>query len=481
MKTFYILIKTITLICIVSTVLSCSKMLDTKPITEYSNENYWTEKPHAQAALAGAYRLLQTALGPEFAYYGEGRTDNLKLYRETNEVAINLITNTIDPSMDIADWGQFYTVIKQCNEILLNVPKMAEKGLLTTTDEDYKNIIGEALGLRALCYFYMVRLWGDVPLITEPVVEANQNIFNPRADTAAVLAQIKADLDAARPLVPATHADNNRFRARIMRGAIDAMLTDYHMWRHDYANALITSARIMAVTSYQLAPLYNAAIDYTASENATLLYNTGYCNMFTKGFSTESIFEIDFAYAEGTSSGLVSPYRRPNAFFKGSLKMEGRFESDDLRGLIVMDEDAYIAKFFEREGYNNSTMNDKSIIVYRLADIILLRAEALNELDRRPEAFTLVNQIRARAGAAPVLETTYTAFTKKAATDFILDERDRELCFEGKRWFDLVRTGRALEVMNPINGINNPGNLLWPVSLDALRSNPKLVQNEFYK
>jgi len=481
MKTFNILIKSIALIGIVSVISSCSKMLDTKPITEYSNQNYWSEKPHAQAALAGAYRLLQSALGPEFAYYGEGRTDNLLLYRETNAIPINLAKNSIDPSMDLADWGQFYAVIKQCNEVLLNVPKMAEKGLFDPAAEDYKNIIGEALGLRALCYFYMVRLWGDVPLITEPVVEANQNIFNARADTSAVLAQVKADLDNARLLVPPTHADNNRFRARIMRGAIDAMLTDYHMWRHDYENALVTSARVTAVAGYSLAKLYDPLIDYTTSANAPLLFNTDYVNMFTKGFSTESIFEIDFAYTEGTYSNLTSPYRRPNAFFKSSVKMENRYDGADLRALVAIDEDSFVAKFFERTGFNSSTMNDKSIIMYRLADIILLRAEALNELDRRPEALILVNQIRARAGATPVLAATFNALSKKAATDYILEERARELCFEGKRWFDLLRTGRALEVMNPINGIINPGNLLWPVALDALRSNPKLVQNEFYK
>jgi hypothetical protein len=112
---------------------------------------------------------------------------------------------------------------------------------------------------------------------------------------------------------------------------------------------------------------------------------------------------------------------------------------------------------------------------------MLLRAEALNKTGDIAGAMTLVNQIRTRAGAVAYTPASYAGLTNDQIEDLILDERARELCYEGKRWYDLVRTGKALKVLGPINGISNPENFLWPINLTEIRLNPLLDQNSYYQ
>jgi starch-binding outer membrane protein, SusD/RagB family len=128
--------------------------------------------------------------------------------------------------------------------------------------------------------------------------------------------------------------------------------------------------------------------------------------------------------------------------------------------------------------------------LYRLSDIQLMRAEALNMLERKPEAIEILNQIKKRAGVDLVDETMFsTVYDLETA---ILDERQIELFAEGKRWFDLRRTGRVIEVMDPllkqrqaargiaVVGFGDPGLILFPISRDALNENTNLVQNPPY-
>lgn len=126
-------------------------------------------------------------------------------------------------------------------------------------------------------------------------------------------------------------------------------------------------------------------------------------------------------------------------------------------------------------------MDDKNIILYRLSDILLLRAEALNQLNRPADAIAIVNQMKVRAGEVALQPTDYNTLSKSQIEDIILNERSKELCFEGKRWFDLVRTGKAISVMQPINGLNNVDNYVWPISLNEIRLNPLLKQNSYYQ
>lgn len=465
---------------------ACKKALDIDPTTSYSTTNFWKETPQATAALYGAYTLLQSAMAPESVYFGEARADNviqnpLALSSQT----LNLLTNNLNSSLSISSWNGLYQVVNQTNLIIKNTAIMKAEGLYAGKTADYNSVRSQAFALRAFCYFYMTRLWGDLPLVTEPLADANQNYYVVRSDTGLVYQRIQSDLDSANVIpIPTTYATASATRAQFTAGALNALYTDFYMWRHQYANALIYSQKVLSNGNYSLTGLYSATSGIDYNVNPLLIDNTAYAQMFTKGFSTESIFEIDYNYAErATRSYLITVYGDLGfqPYFKASGVLMSKFTSTDLRSKVNFDTNTGIVKFFEKSGFVRGTMDDKNLIMYRLADIMLLRAEALNKTHDVPDAIALVNQIRARAGATTYVPADYSSLTTDQVENLILDERQRELCFEGKRWFDLVRTGKAIQVMQPINGLNNTDNYLWPIYITEIRLNPLLVQNSYYQ
>ncbi|MCJ8209004.1 RagB/SusD family nutrient uptake outer membrane protein [Mucilaginibacter sp. RS28] len=466
------------------TAAACKK-IDSGPITSYSSDNYWQTPAQASAALNGAYKALQSTLNTEFIYYGEARSDNLVLALQNNNASISVINNTLNVNSNFTDWGGFYQVIKQANLIISNVQLMKANGLYTSTTE-YNRVLGQAYGLRALCYFWLVRIWGNVPLITQPITGDIISFQTPRTDTVKVYNQISTDLILAGNLLPSSYTDVMQNRAMLTKGAIDAIQTDYYMHRNNMDSALITSARFVnssgaiVNSNYRLTTLYDPSINYFASP--ALIDNSEYAQMFQTGYSAESIFEIAFSYNEGATSGIYGIYGSAgNAQFNASNNILAKFDPNDIRTVADLKSLNQVFKFFPKGTFNTVTGNDKNVILYRLADILLLRAEALNAKGQVANAFTLVNQVRARAGVPAIAASQYNAFSRVQAEDFILDERARELCFEGKRWFDLVRTGRAIPIMKPINGLSDPANILWPISLNVINQNPLIEQNSYYK
>ncbi|WP_432713808.1 RagB/SusD family nutrient uptake outer membrane protein [Pedobacter sp.] len=467
-------------------IFGCKKALEIDPTTSYSNSNFWTETPQATASLYGAYNLLQSAMARNVVYYGEARADNVILNPlALSSQTLNLLTNNLNSSLPVSSWNGFYQVVNQSNLILKNTLIMKEKGLYLGKTAEYNTVRAQAFALRAFCYFYMTRLWGKLPLVTEPVLDANQNFSIARSDTTEVYSRIQADLDSASLApIPSTYGTASATRAQFTMGALNALYTDFYMWRHQYQNALASSQKILSNSTYSLTSLYSASSTIDYNVNPQLIDNTPYAQMFTKGFASESIFEIDYNFAErATRSFYITVYGDLGfqPFFKASGYLTSKFTSVDLRSKINFGTTGAILKFFEKSGFDRSTQDDKNIIIYRLADIILLRAEALNKTGDVSGAMTLVNQIRSRAGASTYTAASYAGLTTDQIEDLILDERARELCYEGKRWFDLVRTGKAIKVLQPINGISVPENFLWPISLTEIRLNSLLDQNSYYQ
>jgi starch-binding outer membrane protein, SusD/RagB family len=487
--------------CLLAVISSCKSALDRDPLTEYASDNYWNEPSQASAALSGAYFRLQSTLNTEFILYGEARADILAVPREDNVTNLALLGNRLSPDLGITDWSNFYRVIGQVNLIIKNVKEMKEKGIYVNQTAEYNRVLGQALGLRAYCYLYMTKVWGNVPLITEPILNNGDiNSFKtPRTDSLVVYSQVSADLFQARDLLPASYTDARRTRATLTKGGIDAILTDYYMWRNKADSALITSRNIIDnTTQYRLAALYDPNIDYLTRPQVDI-DNTEYAKMFIDGFSPESIFEIEYSFDEGTTSGLLALFAGGSgvAQFVANANFASKFSATDLRNFANFRTSVQIFKQFPKGTFDRNTQNDKNVILYRLADIILLRAEAFVIRGDRTAAWNLLRRVRERVyGVASSTNiynnnitgptgsnelATFMGLSRGAAIDVILEERQKELCFEGKRWFDLVRTGRALSVMGPINGLNNRENILFPISLNIIRLNPLIEQNNFYK
>lgn len=458
MKSF----KFIGLIILAISFFSCSDLLDKEPISSFSADGFYKTTSDAQAGVYGIYDAAQSVFRTNFAYWGEGRADNVQTAQSGE--GMQLLQNNLDESIASAYWGSLYDMINRANYAIKYIPDIFEEGNETGTQ-----LVGEARALRALAYFYLVRIWGDVPLILEPYQSIEQDIFISRTDKQLVLAAIEEDLTYAAQNCREKFG-NDRDRIMFTKGSANALLTHVYMWQHKYDEAIGSSSLVLNNPLYAL---------------VTNMDDWG--KIFTNSYSAESIFEV--AYDENETNSLRVLYAIGSyAIFTPSEKFKSSYEEGDKRIDYVYDvtltDPKAIWKFLGK-GLNDEdpTPSKQNIVLMRLADIMLLRAEAFNKKggeQNQLEALGLLNTIRSRAG---LVEFETVAAAEEMYGDLesaILHERSIELCFEGHRWFDLVRTGKAIATMQPINGLSDERNLVWPISINSLRKNPNLVQNDYY-
>jgi hypothetical protein len=372
-----------------------------------------------------------------------------------------------------------YSTIGKANLVIDHVMAVPDSAL---TQERRKGILAEASFIRAFMYFQLVQLFGDVPLVLNSVTTFNLDIlpelFPPRSPISSVYEQIIKDLETALPDVPVSAVN----KSYATKGAVNALLAkvyatiDPHDWNKvlQYCDAVIAGP-------YSLLPNYDELWD----------------NMHEN--SEESIFEINY---EGTSSSGnwgVSMFRGMDwkKFNIPSNDLVKAFddEGDAIRKASSIFFDDVTGKWndpnWPQANYpfiNKWRIVDmpspQNYIFIRLADILLLKAEALNEQGDVAGASALVNQIRSRVS----LPNT-PANSQDAMRLAIEKERRLELAFEGHRWYDLKRTGRAIEVMNNVKGPDGvtpigynltPNRLVWPIPQAELDKNSNLVQNDGY-
>ncbi len=444
---------------------SCiNDILDKDPESSFSADGFYQTESDCEAGVYGIYDAAQSAFKINFCYWGEGRADNVQTAQSGE--GLSLMQNNLNESISSADWSALYTLISRANYAIKYIPDVYDED-----DETGNQLIGQAKALRALAYFYLVRVWGDVPLITEPYTSIEQDIYVERTDEELVLDQIEEDLIyAAENCEGKFNSDNDRIMFN--QGSANALLTQVYMWRHKYEKALETSELVLENSLYSLAS--------TMDE---------WGKIFTSGYSDESIFEIGYDETDQTNSlrtlyaiGSYSIYT-PSEEFKASYE-EGDQRIDYVYD-VTIDEPKAIWKYLGKGVSDEvSTASDQNIVLIRLADIMLLRAEALTQTEGSAnitEALELLNTIRERAGLADFNSEEEANSMYGDLESAILHERSIELCYEGHRWFDLVRTGKAISTMNPINGLSDELNLVWPVYTTILSNNPNIEQNEYYK
>src|SRR5690606_20564814 len=248
---------------------------------------------------------------------------------------------------------------------------------------EYQRIMGQAYALRALVYFYMIRVWGEVPLQTEPteVVDNINALKTSRSPMEAIHNQIITDLETAREFLSShtSYPDAKLTRSHVTRGAVDAILTDFYLWIGDVGKAITYSSNLVSNTGAPVGSVYGyAALTGTTSAER---YSSEYAQMFYSGYSKESIFEIAFNMDENSTSSLYGIYgAAAQAQFSASDIAVAKLGTSDPRRDVVFNTGStkrYVFKFFEKVNYDLTTMNDKNVIIYRLADICLLKAEAL--------------------------------------------------------------------------------------------------------
>lgn len=464
-KSFFLLVVSFNLF-------SCKKITDQINPSGITAGNFFKTATDADNAITACYDGFQQPM--TYFFWGEGRADLFAATDRSSAAHLQVITGDVNGEHEYASWDQMYRTLNRINGVLKNVPSIVDPALAGRKER----ILGEAYYLRALAYFYLARTFENIPLILEPYESLEQNLFPVQANPAAVFAQIESDLKAAEQRISsftpfATVAEN---KGRATAGAIKATMVDLYLWQKNYLEAIAKAQEVLA------GPY-------------TLVSGANYATIFTTRNTSESIFDIQFnnSYLEtGNSSNPLIvflpvgganyvgggwPYQPSqkliNAFTPGDARITITYRNTGNPAAPYRDPNLnYINKYQGTLANNNLQRHpDNNFIIYRLADIILLYAEALNEDNRTPEAIVQLNRIRTRA-----LIGNTAAVTKEEVRGAIEEERFRELAYEGKRYFDLKRTGRYAIV----TGHTNPDWLRWPISNLELTLNRNLKQNSGY-
>ncbi|MFM8489620.1 MAG: RagB/SusD family nutrient uptake outer membrane protein, partial [Bacteroidota bacterium] len=380
------------------------------------------------------------------------------------------------------DWAYLYSTVGKANAVINNTQAVNDPAL---TPQRKAEMVGEASFIRAFMYFQLVQLWGDVPLQLKEVktISASQLdaiyplIFPARAPQEEVYRQIIADLEVALAGVRVT-APHKGF---ITKGAVNTMLAkvyatqEPHDWNkvNQYCDAVIAGG-------YTLLPDYDKLWNNSQENSSEAIFEINYNGGITDGNWGTKIFRgLDWKKFNLPSNDLARAFdaegdtKRKNSSII-FLDVTGKWSDPHWPQTKY----PFINKYRTfTEGSN------QNYIFYRLADVLLLKAEALNELGDLAGAAELVNRIRTRVS----LPNT-TAATQADMRLAIEKERRLELAFEGHRWYDLKRTGRAIAVMNAVTGANNENlgydlneqRLLWPIPQAELDKNSKLTQNPGY-
>jgi hypothetical protein len=469
---------------------SCSKnYLELLPPNGLVREEFWKTKEDVESVLMAAYQMSASMNGALFTY-GEARGDMVKAGSNLGSNERNLIESNIYPDNPLCNWSTFYTVINYCNDIIKNAPEV-KKIDNTFTEFQLKGFMAEAIFLRSLNYFYLVRLFKDVPLILEPSLNDAVDFYPALTSDEDILKAMLKDLNEYRDYATDSYKTVAEVKGRATKGAFDALLADISLWNFDYEKCIEECDRIITNKNYVLMP------------------GTRWFEIFYPGNSLESIFEFQFDDKYNQPNGLYyltsrydnnyNPSQRADELFARKYTVE--LTRGENASIAKLGEDVYeIWKFVgrapdgktERSGTDQNSCN---WIVYRLSDIYLMKAEALSQLNRFNEAADILNMIRSRANAIPLsLSNSANAFE-----DAIMQERALELAFEGKRWFDMLRMGRRNNyarksklidlIVNNVPStqkrilsakLTNPLGWYLPIFKGEIERNKNLVQNRYY-
>lgn len=434
---------------------ACSEVLDVPPTSSVPSETAISDAAGARAALAGAYAGLQLngLYGHTLLDWTETLSDNARFVGTFDNYADADANALRAENQSVAGiWNASYDVINRANNLIQKVPAVAD---LDQAEKD--EIMGEAYFLRALSYHNLVKLWGGVPLRLEPVPGATDVGDVTRASAGAVYTQILADLAQAGALISA----GPEATRTASLGAVHAIEARVRLYQQDWTGAEAAAAQVESM-GYVLTPNFS--------------------DLFSGNETPEDIFNVEFT---STQSQLVDFYYLPKAlggryevapttgtsgiiaaFDPASGGNIANYNPTDERGIWSISRAGtrtYAAKFRNPAG-------DEDIPVIRLAEVILIRAEALARLNRLPEAVAEYNRVRLRAGLAadPVVGRTQADVLAAIAR-----ERRLELAFEGDRWPDLIRTG-AVPPSVPVF------QQLLPIPQAEMDVSPNMQQNPGY-
>jgi len=454
---------------------SCSSdLLNTFPEATKVTSQFYADAPQIEQGINAVYGTLQYTGQYQQAMLviGEIPSDNT-----FDEVPANdsftygeLDFFTIQPNNTLiaSTWKDNYIGIQQANIILGRIDGIQDMPQAT---KNYR--IGELKFLRALMYFNLVRVFGDVPLVTKETTNVNDYFGQGRTPASEIYTFIEKELKEAIPLLPPSQAQ----KGRVTKGAALGILGKVLITENKHQEALSYLSQVEGL-GYSLLPDVTKIFDVTNKNNSEIIFDV----QFASGVNGNT--EGSPAFQLFSPSGTVAGAKGHNLPTKEVYNL---YTTDDKRKTAYIGLTGNGIPFTKKLVKPDSKypINDGSsnIVVLRFADVYLMMAESYAKANDFANANLYLNKIKTRAGIANVNLTSQQALIAE-----IDKERRLELVGEGHRWFDLVRTGKAVQVMTQHFAVT-PGystatidqhNLLMPVPQGQINTDPAIKQNPGY-
>lgn len=552
---------------------SCNDFLSIEPLNEIVLERYWTEEADVNSTLMSCYSaLVSEDCVRRMIIWGEGRSEDMIEGRGNGDNDLRqLFKENILETNKFVKWDVFFQVINRCNTVLHYAPEVNRIDP-NFTDSELSAVMAEATTLRSLAYFYLVRTFRDVPYESEPSIDDTRDYKTAPLTMTQMLDTLITDMESIADDAVRLYGEHSAQNTnRITRWSAYALLADLHLWRGNWQKCIDYCDKIVdyKLEEYQreleLDPttvnidLYGRYPLYNSLTRGTDYAGYSYTQIFGQGNSFETIFELYFDGTDVKNNAV-------NAWYGSQSQKEGQigaanvfglspYESGNTNEYFTKEDGRYYESFYlnnaneafcqkyvvARHQYKNAvsggvtgppsyqTSGRANWIIYRLSDILLMRAEAEIQLagnyennsapseeeegeegdepQPQPEvpavkhltdAFACINAISRRGlslrkNEGDTLKLSDYVNSSKKMEELLFAERHRELIFEGKRWYDLVRLslreGDNTTMINKVTvkfmdnvevikkRLQSQDALFLPYHRDELKANPFLKQN----
>ncbi|WP_143308967.1 RagB/SusD family nutrient uptake outer membrane protein [Chitinophaga vietnamensis] len=496
-------------LALTATGVSCSKILDVKSTRLVTDKDFWSTVQDARSSLIGVYGLTRAALADNAAFwmYGEFRKgDFVPVSRADLKAVVNNELNVSFPQLQsLKSWRRFYAAINAANLFIERSGNIVAKDAFYTA-ANHRLDIAQARALRAFLYFYMVRVWGDVPLIVTSYDGQFPQL--PRTPQATVLDFAEKELVAAAkdlpfiyqsgdPQMPGELYFNQGYGfwkgTLVNKISAYAVLAHIAAWQQHYTD-------VMSYTQFILDNYTQAGTTFTPKTEELCRSDSGF--FARTGPSQILNFAFDYNNSEGVTEGHLQEYtlaqpitsnRLPAMYVpRDSILSYFNWPGDE-RFSINLNTGYPLTEYYFTN-YNTTTpvfskikiiedgkadkgifrMYNATMMFSRMEELMLLRAEAAVVTNNPVEANQWLSAVMVSRGIVS------PSFKGKDMLDEIFRERRRELMGEGWRWYDQVRYARLRPGRSALAPLLNNGGIYWPLADEVLAANPKLVQNSYW-
>ncbi len=467
-------------------IVSCSK-LDEKPESLLVSEQFYLNENQAVSAVNGTYRKLyesgQSIYNSLFQIGVEMATDDYEAGPRARNAHVRAISNlTHDASNDRMEqlWKQSYDAINASNQ---NIEYIALISPEKINDAIRKRLINEAKFLRALHYFNLVRWFGPVPLVLKPVTSlSTEELYVTKASEKEVYNQIIADLKDAENLPNyKSYGDNDKGRAS--SGAAKSILAKVYLTQQDWSNAKLKAQDVIDKEGYDLFPEFTDVFNIDKKNGIEHIFSAQFKG--NSGYQGNSLASRSApADIPGINGDYADAWHAEGGLYITFSKQDKRLNTTFTTGMISPVDGKYYAlakpqfnKYYDESVVGNQSQSSKNLPIIRYAEVLLILAEAENELNGSTSlAQTSLNKVRVRAATGDIEKN----LSKDDFREAVFEERRKELTFEYQRWFDLARRGATYYVAKlKAAGKTNaaPRHIHFPTPQRELNLNPNLKQH----